>query len=305
MKLTLVIMAAGMGSRFGGGIKQLEPVGPNGEIIMDYSIHDAVKAGVERVVFIIRRAIEEAFRERIGARIETICAELGVEVAYVFQENDDLPEGFAYPAGRTKPWGTAHAVLSARKVVKDPFIVINADDYYGQDSFEKVCTVLKQQKDAPGVCCMAGFRLENTLSEHGSVSRGVCTQDEENHLVNVVETTDICKLNGGIRSGEQELAGSTIVSMNMWGLSSDMMAHLQDGFAPFLTGMSDENKSEYQLPTEINRKMHEGKAQVTVLETAARWYGMTYKDDVPMVKAAFERMYGQGVYQNDLFADMK
>jgi len=305
MKLTLVIMAAGMGSRFGGGIKQLEPVGPNGEIIMDYSIHDAVGAGVKRVVFVIRKAIEEAFRERIGERIEKVCAELGVEVAYVFQENDDMPEGFSYPEGRTKPWGTAHAVRSARHVVNDPFIVINADDYYGKDSFAKVCAYLTGHGQEAGSCCMAGFRLENTLSEHGSVSRGVCAQDEMHRLVNVVETHGIHREEDAICAGEQTLAGDSIVSMNMWGLSSDMMAHLDGGFTAFLEHMEDPLKSEYQLPTLINEKMHEGLADVAVLETAARWYGMTYKDDVPMVKAAFERMYAQGEYNAELFSDIK
>lgn len=306
MKLTLVIMAAGMGSRFGGGIKQLEPVGPDHEIIMDYSIHDAVAAGVRRVVFVIRKAIEEAFRERIGERIETVCADLGVEVAYVFQENDDLPEGFVYPEGRTKPWGTAHAVRSVRHVVKDPFIVINADDYYGKDSFRKVCAFLAQHGQEAGSCCMAGFLLENTLSEHGSVSRGVCTQDAQQHLVNVVETHEIHKENGAICAQEQTLAGDTIVSMNMWGLSADMLTHLDNGFTDFLENMGDNTlKAEYQLPTLINEKMHQGLATVTVLETAARWYGMTYKEDVPMVKAAFERMYAQGEYSPALFSDIK
>ena len=306
MKLTLVIMAAGMGSRFGGGIKQLEPVGPNGEIIMDYSIHDAVAAGVKRVVFVIRRAIEEAFCERIGDRIEKTCAQLGVEVAYVFQENDDLPEGFTYPADRTKPWGTAHAVRSARHVVKDPFIVINADDYYGKDSFRKVCGFLAQHGQEKGSCCMAGFCMENTLSEHGSVSRGVCTRDAEHHLVDVVETHNLHREGDVICADGKTYAGDAIVSMNMWGLSADMLGHLDSGFTAFLENMGDNSlKAEYQLPTVINEKMHEGLATVTVLETSARWYGMTYKEDVPMVKAAFERMYEQGEYQPALFVDIK
>ena len=305
MKLTLVIMAAGMGSRFGGVIKQLEPVGPNGEIIMDYSIHDAIVAGVRRVVFVIRKGIEEAFRERIGDRIEKACAELGVEVVYVFQENDDLPDGYSYPAERTKPWGTGHAVLSARKVVRDPFIVINADDYYGKDSFKKVCDFLVQHGQEAGSCCMAGFMLKNTLSDHGSVSRGVCTQDDSHSLVNVVETHGIHKEEGGIVAGEQKLEEDTVVSMNMWGLSADMMAHMESGFAEFLANLSDPIKGEYQLPTVINEKMHEGLATVKVLETEARWYGMTYKEDVPMVKAAFETMYAQGEYQPALLSDIE
>lgn len=302
-KTALVIMAAGIGSRFGKGIKQLAPVGPNGEIIMDYSIHDALEAGFNKVVFIIRKDIEEEFRTVIGNRIEKIT-----EVEYAFQALEDLPEGFEKPEDRTKPWGTGQAVLAARKVLSEPFMVINADDYYGKEAYVKVHDYLVQEQEADGVMhiCMAGFRLGNTLSDNGSVTRGIC-HIEDGALTGVTETHDIYKTESGAetRSEEgqaEELDVNSLVSMNMWGLTPEFMDVLEKGFVEFLSEIKPGDiKKEYLLPEMIDRLIKAGKAKVDVLETKDTWFGVTYQEDKASVIAAFEKLVKDGVYPENLY----
>ena len=302
-KTALVIMAAGIGSRFGKGIKQLAPVGPNGEIIMDYSIHDALEAGFNKVVFIIRKDIEEEFRTVIGNRIEKIT-----EVEYAFQALEDLPEGFEKPEARTKPWGTGQAVLAARKVLSEPFMVINADDYYGKEAYVKVHDYLVQEQEADGVMhiCMAGFRLGNTLSDNGSVTRGIC-HIEDGALTGVTETHDIYKTESGAetRSEEgqaEELDVNSLVSMNMWGLTPKFMDVLENGFVEFLNEIKPGDiKKEYLLPEMIDRLIKAGKAKVDVLETKDTWFGVTYQEDKASVIAAFEKLVKDGVYPENLY----
>lgn len=302
-KTALVIMAAGIGSRFGKGIKQLAPVGPNGEIIMDYSIHDALEAGFNKVVFIIRKDLEEEFRRIIGERIEKIT-----EVEYAFQELTDLPDGFEKPEDRTKPWGTGQAVLAARKVLDEPFIVINADDYYGKEAYVKVHDYLAQEQPDDGMLhiCMAGFRLGNTLSDNGSVTRGIC-HIEEGQLTGVTETHGIVKTDKGASAvdedgKEQELDIKNLVSMNMWGLTPAFMDTLEKGFAEFLAGIPEGNiKKEYLLPELIDRLIKEKKAQVDVLETKDTWFGVTYQEDKDSVAEAFKELTEKGVYPKSLY----
>ncbi|WP_308782162.1 sugar phosphate nucleotidyltransferase [uncultured Blautia sp.] len=302
-KTALVIMAAGIGSRFGKGIKQLAPVGPNGEIIMDYSIHDALEAGFNKVVFIIRKDIEEEFRTVIGNRIEKIT-----EVEYAFQALEDLPEGFEKPEDRTKPWGTGQAVLAARKVLSEPFMVINADDYYGKEAYVKVHDYLVQEQEADGVMhiCMAGFRLGNTLSDNGSVTRGIC-HIEDGALTGVTETHDIYKTESGAetRSEEgqaEELDVNSLVSMNMWGLTPEFMDVLEKGFVEFLSEIKPGDiKKEYLLPEMIDRLIKAGKAKVDVLETKDTWFGVTYQEDKASVTEAFEKLVKDGVYPENLY----
>ncbi|MCD8363525.1 MAG: nucleotidyltransferase [Lachnospiraceae bacterium] len=302
-KTTLVVMAAGIGSRFGGGIKQLEPVGPSGEIIMDYSIHDALEAGFNRVVFIIRKDIEKDFQEIIGARIQKY-----VETAYVFQEVDDLPAGFTNPEGRTKPWGTGQAILCCRDIVKEPFAVINADDYYGKEAFVKVHDYLAQERPATGRLdfCMAGFRLGNTLSENGGVTRGICSQDEAGRLIGVDETKNIVKTADGAAvqnaDGTQTpLAGDRLVSMNMWGFTPELFEVLANGFAEYLANLSDPMKGEYLIPTVVDQLIQEKKADVAVLPSNDKWFGVTYKEDKPLVVRSFRELIDKGVYKERLF----
>jgi len=302
MKTSLVIMAAGIGSRFGGGIKQLEPVGPGGEIIMDYSIHDALEAGFDRVVFIIRRDLEKDFREIIGERIEKICP-----VAYAFQEKEDLPAGFTCPADRKKPWGTGQAVLSCRGIVNEPFLVINADDYYGKEGFRIAHDFLVSHADEENTFCMPGFILKNTLSENGGVSRGVCQVNAAGELEAVVET------HGLVRDGEgaavekegvrTPIDPNSIVSMNMWALTPAFLDELAAGFPKFLASLApDDIKSEYLLPGVIDSMIRSGKARVQVLPTTDHWFGVTYREDKPAVVQAFAELYAAGVYQKDLYA---
>lgn len=303
-KTALVIMAAGIGSRFGKGIKQLAPVGPKGEIIMDYSVRDALEAGFNKVVFIIRKDLEEEFRKIIGNRMEKLT-----EVAYAFQDMEDLPEGFAKPADRTKPWGTGHAVLAAREVLTEPFAVINADDYYGKEAYVKVHDYLVQEhaEDEMLHICMAGFRLGNTLSDNGSVTRGIC-HIEEGRLTGVTETHNIYKTEDGAeeRDGEgnfvQKLDVKNLVSMNMWGLTPAFMETLQKGFVEFLKHIPEGDiKKEYLLPEMIDRLIQAGKAQVEVLETKDEWFGVTYQEDQASVQAAFRALTEAGVYPDGLY----
>ena len=308
MKTTLVIMAAGIGSRFGGGIKQLAAVGPNGEIIMDYSIHDAIEAGFNKIVFIIRHDIEQAFREAIGDRIERICAGLGVELGYAFQELDALPAGVSVPEGRTKPWGTGQAVLACKDQLDGPFAVINADDYYGKEAFVQLYNFLQGYDAAkPGELCMAGFVLKNTLSDNGAVTRGICRMDENAFLTGVDETSGIEKTaDGGAAAGGRAIDAESLVSMNMWGLTPGFVGMLQDGFVEFFGNIAgNELKAEYLLPIFIDELLKAGKVTVKVLPTHDRWFGVTYQEDKPVVIASFAKLIEAGVYRKDLFSDLK
>lgn len=303
--ITLVIMAAGIGSRFGGGIKQLEPVGPNGELIMDYSIHDALEAGCNKVVFIIRKDIEEEFEEMIGNRVEKL-----IPVEYVFQSVDELPNGIENTWKRTKPWGTGQAVLCIKYVVKEPFIVINADDYYGKEAFKKLYEYMANVDDTESSVydiCMAGFILSNTLSENGGVTRGICSVDDNGYLRNVKETYEI-QSKAGVVSGCDDaknpvlLQADNYVSMNMWGLPPKFLDFLEDDFAEFLCNVGDDAmKKEYLLPKIIDRLLTEGLAKVKVLETNDKWFGVTYKEDKPTVVAAIRNLIEDGVYPENLF----
>ena len=306
MKTTsLVIMAAGIGSRFGGGIKQLEPVGPNGEIIMDYSIHDALEAGFNKVIFIIRKDLEKDFKEIIGNRIEKIAP-----VEYAFQEIDDLPEGFSVPEGRKKPWGTGQAILAARNLIKEPFLVINADDYYGKEGFKKIHDYMvngMEEKDGVYDMCMAGFILSNTLSENGGVTRGVATVDENGYLAKVTETYNIYQDTEGMHASDNEgnpvsVKADQHVSMNMFGLPAGFVKELEKGFPEFLSGIREGDiKAEYLLPAMIDQAIRNKKATVRVLETRDKWFGVTYKEDKPSVVAAIRRLIDAGVYPEKLF----
>ncbi|MFQ6807583.1 MAG: NDP-sugar synthase [Blautia sp.] len=305
-KTALVIMAAGLGSRFGEGIKQLAKVGPAGEIIMDYSIHDALEAGFNKIVFIIRKDIEAEFREIIGNRIEKIT-----EVAYVFQDLKDLPEGFTCPTDRTKPWGTGHAVLAAKKAIEEPFVVINADDYYGKEAFVKIHDYLVEEKTESEKMdiCMAGFILENTLSDNGGVTRGVCALNENKKLVGIEETYNIQKTSEGPaaideESGEKKaLDSQTLVSMNMWGLTPEFLEVLEQGFKEFLAGVKPGDiKKEYLLPAVVDQLIKENKAEVSVLKTHDTWFGVTYQEDKETVMESFRGLVEKGVYKNPLFS---
>lgn len=297
----LVIMAAGMGSRF-GGIKQLEPVGPSGEIIMDYSIYDAIKAGYKKVIFIIRRDLEKDFKEIIGNRLAKY-----IEVEYVFQELDNLPEGFSLPEGRTKPWGTGQAIMSCIGKIDAPFTVINADDYYGKEGFR----VINEFLNNPGTTdkkyhfCMAGFSLGNTLSENGTVTRGVCSV-KDGVLEKVTETHEIRPLGDkaiAIEDGKElELALDCPVSMNMWGFTPDFLDELKSRFVSFLENVKEGDlKAEYLLPTIVDDLIKEGKAEVTVLNTNDKWFGVTYKEDKQVVVDSFKKLVDEGVYPARLF----
>ena len=304
-KTTLVIMAAGLGSRFGEGLKQLAKVGPSGEIIMDYSIHDALEAGFNKIVFIIRKDIEADFKEVIGNRIEKIA-----DVAYAYQELDKLPEGFTKPADRTKPFGTGHAVLCTKGIVDGPFAVINADDYYGKEAFVKVHDFLVAEHDTSEKLqfCMAGFILGNTLSDNGAVTRGVCQVNEENHLVKVVETSGLVKTADGAGVEKEDGSVEPIdvnvhVSMNMWGFSADMIDILEENFIDFLQNIPEGDiKKEYLLPSIVDDQIQSGKADVTVLETKDKWFGVTYKEDKQIVIDSFKALVEAGVYKEALFS---
>ena len=308
MKTALVIMAAGIGSRFGGGIKQLAAVGPNGEIIMDYSIHDAIEAGFDKIAFIIRHDIEEAFKEAIGDRIEKICAGLGVEIDYAFQALENVPEGFSVPEGRSKPWGTGQAVLACKGIIKEPFAVINADDYYGKEAFVRLHDFLQgYTPDKPGDLAMAGFVLKNTLSDNGTVTRGVCQVDGDGFLTNVTETYNIQMKEDGLHATDESGAPVTIspsqpVSMNMWGLPASFIQELEKGFPVFLDSLKEGDiKSEYLLPKIIDNLVQNKKARVTVLDTPDKWFGVTYREDKQAVADAIRGLIQSGVYKEKLF----
>lgn len=312
MKQTsLVIMAAGIGSRFGGGIKQLEPVGPGGEIIMDYSIHDALEAGFNDIIFIIRKDLEKDFKEIIGKRIEKIAP-----VSYAFQELSDLPEGYSVPEGRKKPWGTGQAVLSAKGLIKHPFLVINADDYYGKEAFRTIHDYLVDVMDTeregePYDICMAGFILANTLSENGGVTRGVCQVGQDGILKSVTETYQIEKKGEELSAFDKEgnpvsVSGEQHVSMNMWGLTPEFLEMLERGFEEFFKKHNEKDilKAEYLLPIYIDELLQKGQASVRVLESNDKWFGVTYKEDKEFVVKSFEQLIKNGVYKEKLFEDL-
>ena len=301
----LVIMAAGIGSRFGGGIKQLEPMGPGGEIIMDYSIHDALEAGFNKIVFIIRKDLEQDFREIIGRRIEKIAP-----VEYVYQELDRLPEGYTVPEGRKKPWGTGHAVLMVKDLVKEPFMVINADDYYGKEGFRKLHDYMVRDMDTQSdvyEICMGGFILANTLSENGTVTRGVCQMNPDGTLKSVEETYGIQVKDGRLEASNVD--GSPVqvsldqhVSMNMWGLPPRFLDELEKDFPRFLDNIREGDlKAEYLLPTIIGNLVKAGRARVRVLEPRDKWFGVTYREDKEAVVAAIRRLIADGVYKEHLY----
>ena len=300
MKTTLLIMAAGIGSRFGEGIKQLEPVDNNNHIIMDYSIHDAIEAGFNEVVFIIRKDIEEEFKKVIGNRITDVCAKYNVTVDYAFQDINDIPG--TLPEGRTKPWGTGQAVLAAKDIIDSPFVVINADDYYGKEAFKAVHEFLING----GKSCMASFVLKNTLSDNGSVTRGICKMDSDNNLTEIIETKNIIKTGDGAIADNQVLDIDSLVSMNMWGLTLDFLDVLGEGFKEFFDKevCQDPLKSEYLIPVFIGQLLEQGKLNVKVLRTDDTWYGMTYKEDVITVKERFSEMLENKFYSEELFNDI-
>ncbi len=287
--ITLVVMAAGMGSRF-GGLKQIEPIGKNGEILLDYSVYDAVKAGFNKVVFVIKRAIEADFKAVVGKRIEKM-----VKTEYVFQETDALPEGFVCPADRVKPWGTAHAVLCCKDVVKEPFAVINADDYYGKSAFMKTADFLKTNHSD---YCMTGFRLVNTLTENGYVSRGVC-EIENGELKSVTERTKImnCKYTEDDGESWTALEPDTVVSMNLWGFMPDLFDYAENGFTEFLNKNINTPKAEYYLPSVVSGLIASGEKKVKVLIAEDKWYGVTYKEDKQSVCDAINKMTENGLYR--------
>ena len=302
-KVTLVVMAAGIGSRFGGGIKQLEAVGPNGEIIMDYSIHDALEAGFNKVVFVIRKDLDKDFKEIIGRRMEKL-----VEVEYAYQELNDIPERFLKKTeGRKKPWGTGQAILCCKDVVDEPFLVINADDYYGKEAYREAYAYLTGRKDDNAYeACMVGFVLKNTLSDNGGVTRGVCKVDEHHMLSEIVETSNIVKTAEGAavqtEDGAVPIDVESEVSMNMWGLSPKFFEVLDKGFDEFLEKLDPENlKGEYLLPTIIGDLLKEGKMKVEVRKSHDEWFGVTYKEDKPGVVAAIQKLITDGVYPEKLF----
>ena len=300
MKTTLLIMAAGIGSRFGTGIKQLEPADDANHIIMDYSIHDAIEAGFNHVVFIIRKDIEQEFKEIIGDRIASICSEHDVSVDYAFQNINDIPGSL--PENRTKPWGTGQAVLAAKKIIKTPFIVINADDYYGKEGFKAVHEYLVNG----GKSCMAGFVLKNTLSDNGGVTRGICKMDEDNNLTEVVETKNIVKTATGAEADGVAVNVNSLVSMDSCCVTADFLDVLEDGFKEFFKEevLGNPLKAEYLIPIFIGEQLKKGNMSVKVLKTNDTWYGMTYHEDVADVKDNFKKMLEKGVYKTDLFSDL-
>lgn len=301
MKPTLFVLAAGMGSRY-GGLKQLDPLGPSGETIMDYSVYDAIKSGFGKIVFVIRHDFEADFRNKVLSKYEG-----RVPVDVVFQSTDALPEGFTCPADRTKPWGTAHAVLMAADVIKEPFAVINADDFYGRDAFAVIAEELMRTHTKKGDYCMVGFRVGNTMTENGSVSRGVCTTDDSGNLTSVVERTDISYDKDGkiVYTGDNgekvSLAADTPVSMNLWGFTPDYFDFSRREFIKFLRTSIDTPKAEFYIPTVIDSVINSGEATVKVLDTDSKWFGVTYAADRPGVVEKFAALHADGTYPTPLF----
>lgn len=303
-KPTLLVLAAGMGSRY-GGLKQLDPVGPSGEVIIDYSIYDTIRAGFGKVVFIIRRDIEDAFKRVIGTRYEK-----EIEIEYAYQELTAIPDGFTIPTDRSKPWGTAHAILMAERLINEPFAVINADDFYGRSGFELLGKYLSGASechdDGSANFAMVGYSLRNTLSEHGTVARGICSVDSNDCLKSVVECTKIEKRgNSACNTAENEgystLSGDEIVSLNFWGFQPSIFEELQSQFHLFLTENINKPKSEFFIPSVVDQTVVSGKARVNVLRSSDKWFGVTYRDDKPKVVANIMELVESGVYPERLF----
>ena len=295
--MTLVILAAGMGSRY-GGLKQIDPISDKGEFIIDFSIYDAIKAGFDKVVFVIKKENYSDFAETVGNRVSK-----SIKVEYAFQDISEIPDGFSVPEGRTKPWGTAHAVLSAKKYVDDNFAVINSDDFYGRDAFMKLAAHLKNADK--GHCCMVGYVLDNTLTENGTVSRGECTVDCDGYLVDVTERTKLMR-DGDMAAYEENgewvrIPKDTIVSMNCLGFTPAVFEHIEKGFVSFLSEKGNELKSEYYIPTAIKEMMTVGVADVKVYSTDAVWYGVTYHEDKVKVQSSIRKMIADGVYPDGLW----
>ena len=299
MKPTLFVLAAGMGSRY-GGLKQIDGLGPSGETIMDYSVYDALRAGFGKVVFVIRKDFEEAFRKAV---ISKYADKVPCEVC--FQSVDSVPEGCTYNPERTKPWGTNHAVLMAKDLIKEPFAVINADDFYGRESFQVLADYLKSVEGTTGKYCMVGYRVANTLSENGSVSRGVCATDENGYLTDVVERTKIEKVGNKIIYTEDgvdtEIAPNSPVSMNMWGFTPEYFEYVEKAFVEFLKTRGQELKSEFYIPTLVNDMIRNGEATCKVLDTTSKWFGVTYAEDRPQVVMKINNLVKEGVYPEKLF----
>ncbi len=299
----LIVMAAGIGNRY-GGLKQVEPIGPSGEIILDYSIYDARQAGFGKIIFVINKEIERAFRERIDRTIGQHC-----ETAFVYQELDNLPGGFDVPQGRQKPWGTAHAVLSCKNLIDRPFAVINADDFYGRAAFQELGKYLQGARDRKDRYdfCMVGYDLRNTLTEHGHVARGVCSVDQDGYLITICERTWIKKFNGNVKFNENgetwiDIPGDSLVSMNMWGFTPVMLTELGERFAHFLAENRDSLiTAEYYLPVVVNQLLEDNVTTVKVLRTQDRWFGVTYQEDKIRVKNAVQELILQGVYPGKLW----
>lgn len=289
--ITLVVMAAGMGSRF-GGLKQMEPVGRNNEVLLDFSVYDAIEAGFTKVVFVIKHEIENDFKAMVGSRIAKM-----INVEYVFQETDALPDGYTCPEDRVKPWGTAHAILCCKDVVKEPFAVVNADDFYGRSAFHKIADYLRNETNN---YCMVGFRLVNTLTENGHVSRGVCEIDNKSFLTSVTERTKIidCKYTEDDGNTWIALSPDTVVSMNLWGFMPDVFEYIENGFKEFLDNNLTVPKSEYYLPSVVSALIESGEKQVEVLVAEDKWYGVTYKEDKQNVVDAIGAMIDAGMYKN-------
>ena len=301
MKPTLFVLAAGMGSRY-GGLKQLDGLGPNGETIMDYSIFDAIRGGFGKIVFVIRKDFEEDFRKKIISKYEN-----HIPVEVVFQSIDKLPEGFTCPAERVKPWGTNHAVLMGKEVIREPFAVINADDFYGRDSFAVIGKFLSELPEgAKNTYCMVGFRVGNTLSESDTVARGICSTDENRHLTTVVERTEIMRINGVVSYKDENgewvgIEDNTPVSMNMWGFTPDYFNYSEEYFIDFLKENIDKPKAEYYIPLMVNKLINDGTATVEVLDTTSRWFGVTYAADRQGVVDKLQALADSGEYPSKLF----
>ena len=301
MSLSLLILAAGMGSRY-GGLKQLDPMGPSGETVMDYSVFDAMRAGFDRVIFVIRKDFENEFKNVIARRYEN-----KIDMAFTFQDLNDLPGNFTPPSERIKPWGTGHAVYAARQLLTEPFAVINSDDFYGRDSYAQIAAYLKNPPPANTVRgCIASFQLSNTLSENGFVSRGICSDDGNGHLAKVVENTKIHRKDGVIVSemddgSEIILTGNEPASMNSWGFMPEIVDELEKLFTGFLQEKGNELKSEFYLPFVVDSLIRSGKAEISMLHSRDSWFGMTYKEDRPMVQRALAKLVESGAYPEKLF----
>lgn len=295
MALSLVVLAAGIGSRY-GGLKQMEPVGPSGEFLIDYAIYDAIRAGFGRIVLVLRKDIEDEFKRTVGARIRG-----PIDVVYVFQELSDLPDGFSLPQGRTKPWGTGQASLTAASAVDGPFVVINADDFYGAHAYRVLADYLRETASEESRYAMVGYRLENTLSDHGHVSRGICSADQHGILTDVEELTRIERGPNGIRHADRTLTGKELVSMNFWGFKLGFMDYLRTEFKNFLSKSGDDLKEEFFVPAVVNTLVASGLVSVAVLETTGAWAGVTYPDERIGVAATLRTMVDEGIYPESLW----